>query len=367
MLRVRIILWIIFLLIWFVWDFLPVIPWPLLTYFSMIFLQIADKNCFATTQLVIFWIIMVLITFVDYITPVIGTKKMWWTKRWTRWSMIWLILWVIVLPLFGIVLWPFGLIWLLWWPFIWAYIWEILYQKNHDVILSKALRSASAEKNLKKTKNSSQWQIINRKKALKAAFWSFMWFLGWILIKVIYTIVVAIYVFPRIRFAVWHKDNIAENYWELKEIDYTIPEFKLINKWQYYDIKFEWTKVSYNTWENWNNRFIINDTNNDQWSCHRNNKPVSLVADNWKLYINILDTCGWWSGDWYVSKLELNNAWNLKLVWCFRYDNRWQFENDYYDNNWNRYFEWTTQYEKLNKAELLDCEWNFEVIYENNI
>jgi len=204
MLRVRIILWILFLLIWFVGDFLPVIPWPLLTYFSMIFLQIADKNCFTTTQLVIFWIIMVLITFVDYITPVIGTKKMWWTKRWTRWSMIWLVLWVIILPLFGIVLWPFGLIWLLWWPFLWAYVWEILYQKNHDVILSEALRSASAEKNLKKTKNSSQWQNINRKKALKAAFWSFMWFLGWILIKVIYTVVVAIYVFPRIRFVFHH-------------------------------------------------------------------------------------------------------------------------------------------------------------------
>ena len=192
MLRIRIILWIIFLLLWFIGDFLPILPWPLLSYIAVIFFQIADKNCFTTAQIVILWIFMALVTAVDYVTPIIWTKKMWWTKRWTRWSTIWLIVWVIILPLLGIVLWPFGLIWLLWWPFVWAYIWEILYQKNEI-------------KKLQNTKSKKKKQLeLNRKKAFKAALWSFIWFLWWILLKVIYTIVVARYIIPRFWFIIHH-------------------------------------------------------------------------------------------------------------------------------------------------------------------
>ena len=352
MLRLRIILWIIFLLLWFIGDFLPILPWPLLSYMAIVFFQIADKNCFTTSQMIIFWIAMAIITTVDYITPIIWTKKMWWTKRWTRWSTIWLIVWVIILPLLWIVLWPFGLIWLLWWPFAWAYIWEILYQKNEI----KKLQNNNSKK---KTQPE-----LNHKKALKAALWSFIWFLWWILLKVVYTIIIAVYLIPRIGFAIWHKSQVDENYREVRESNYTTPqEFKVINKWQYYKIRFENTKVSYSTWENRINWFYIKDKND---SCHINNKPVSIFTKEWKLYINILDTCWAWSWDWYVSKLELKKDWNLKLVWCYRYDNRWQFENEE-DENWNRYFEWTTQYEKLNKTELSDCDWNFNVIYYNNI
>ena len=42
---------------------------------AIIFFQIADKNCFTTTQIVILWIFMALVTAVDYITPIIWTKK----------------------------------------------------------------------------------------------------------------------------------------------------------------------------------------------------------------------------------------------------------------------------------------------------
>mgnify|MGYP003320931280 CR=1 FL=1 len=194
MTRLRIILWILMLILGFLWDFLPILPWPFLSYLAIIFLQIADKNYFTIGQIIILWIIMAIVTVIDVITPIIWTKKMWWTKRWTRWSTIWLIVWVIILPIFWIVLWPFGLLWLLGWPFLWAYIGEILYQKKYDVILSEA-------KNLKKTKkdysqSSSEWQTLNHKKALKAAFWSFLWFLWWILLKVTYTIIIAIYFFP---------------------------------------------------------------------------------------------------------------------------------------------------------------------------
>ena len=194
MTRLRIILWILMLILGFLWDFLPILPWPFLSFVALVMLEISDHDAFSTRFLIVMWILCALITVVDYIVPVIGTKKMWWTKWWTRWSTIGLIVWVIILPLLWIVIWPFWLIWLLWWPFLWAYIWEILYQKKHDVILSEA-------KNLKKTKkdysqSSSEWQTLNHKKALKAAFWSFLWFLWWILLKVTYTIIIAIYFFP---------------------------------------------------------------------------------------------------------------------------------------------------------------------------
>lgn len=194
MTRLRIIFWILMLILWFLWDFLPILPWPFLSFVALVMLEIYDHDAFSTRFLIVMWTLCALITVVDYIVPVIGTKKMWWTKRWTRWSTIGLIVWVIILPLLWIVIWPFWLIWLLWWPFLWAYIWEILYQKKHDVILSEA-------KNLKKTKkdysqSSSEWQTLNHDKALKAAFWSFLWFLWWILLKVVYTIVIAVYFFP---------------------------------------------------------------------------------------------------------------------------------------------------------------------------
>ena len=164
-------IWIIILFLWFLGDFLPILPGPILSYLALVMIQIADKP-FSTNFMIILAVTAALITTVDYIIPVIWTKKMWGTKRWTRWSTIWLIVWVIILPILWIVIWPFGLIWLLWWPFLWAYIGERLLQ-------------------------SYKKQKSNNKKALKAAFGSFLWFISGIFLKLLYTVVVAIYFFPK--------------------------------------------------------------------------------------------------------------------------------------------------------------------------
>ena len=169
---ILIIIWAIMLFLWLLGDFLPILPWPILSYLALVMLQIANKT-FSTEFMIIFAIIAILITTVDYIIPVLWTKKMWWTKRWTRWSTIWLIISIIILPMLWIIIWPFGLIWLLGWPFLWAYIWEKLYQ----------------------THKKQKW---NNKKALKSAFWSFLWFISGILLKLLYTIVIGIYFFPKI-------------------------------------------------------------------------------------------------------------------------------------------------------------------------
>lgn len=163
---------ILALILWFVGNFLPILPWPPLTYLALILIQIMNKS-FSTQFLIIMAVVCIAITIIDYIIPIIWTKKMWWTKRGINWSTLWLIIWVVILPLIWIVIWPFGLIWLLAWPFLWAYIWEIAYQKY------------------KKHKQ-------DNKKALKSAFWSFLWFISGILIKVIYTIIVLIYISPKI-------------------------------------------------------------------------------------------------------------------------------------------------------------------------
>lgn len=166
-----IIIWFIVILLGIIGDFLPIMPGPIMSYVALILLQIADK-AFSTEFMIIMAIVCVIITTVDYVVPVIWTKKMWWTKRGTRWSTIGLITGIIILPLLWITIWPFGLIGLFWWPFVWAYIAERLYQSHKK-------------------------QKTNNKKALRAAFGSFLWFVSGVLLKLIYTIVIAIYFIPK--------------------------------------------------------------------------------------------------------------------------------------------------------------------------
>ena len=168
-------IWIIALLLWFIGNFLPILPGPILSYLALLMIQVVNKS-FSTQFLIIMAIICVLITTLDYVAPIIWTKKLWWTKRWTRWSTIWLLIWIVILPILWIVIWPFWLIWLFGWPFLWAYIWERLYQ-----LYSKQNKS-------NKTKRSN-------KTALQAALGSLLWFASGILLKIIYTITIWLYFF----------------------------------------------------------------------------------------------------------------------------------------------------------------------------
>lgn len=166
-----IILWLFLIILGFIGDFLPILPGPILSYVSLLMIQLATHS-FSNEFMILMAIVAIVITTFDYIIPVLGTKKMGWSKRWTKWSTLWLIIWVIILPILGITLWPFGLIWLFWWPFLGAYIWERLYQAH-------------------KKQNS------NNKKALKAAFGSFLGFLTGIFLKLVYTIIIIIYIMPK--------------------------------------------------------------------------------------------------------------------------------------------------------------------------
>ena len=100
---------------------LPVIPGPPIAFIGMLILHFAGESyAFSTTALVIYGLLAIVVTVIDYIVPVWGTKKFGGTKYGTWGSTIGLIVGAIVFPFFGIVLGPFGLLGIILGPFVGA-------------------------------------------------------------------------------------------------------------------------------------------------------------------------------------------------------------------------------------------------------
>ncbi|MCX6823966.1 MAG: DUF456 domain-containing protein [candidate division SR1 bacterium] len=119
-------------------SLLPVLPGPLLAYIAFILLQLTSAHPFSWTFFIVRAMIIIFLTILDYFIPSRGTKKFGGTKRGVRGSNIGLVIAVIILPLFGIVLGPFGLLGLIGGPFLGAYLGEKYAGKQHE----HALRSA---------------------------------------------------------------------------------------------------------------------------------------------------------------------------------------------------------------------------------
>ncbi|MCF7834630.1 DUF456 domain-containing protein [Candidatus Gracilibacteria bacterium] len=120
-------------------SILPVLPGPQLVYVALILLQFTPAHPFSTQFLIILGLINVFVLVLDYIIPIRGTKKFGGTKHGTRGSTVGLIVGVIILPILGITIGPFGLISLIGGPFLGAYIGEKIGGKDHK----KALKSAT--------------------------------------------------------------------------------------------------------------------------------------------------------------------------------------------------------------------------------
>ena len=159
-----IIIGILLLVLGFIFCILPILPGQILSYFSLVLLQFTDNKPFEEDFLVLMAVIAVGVTALDYIVPVIGTKKFGGTKRGVRGSMIGLVIGVVVLPITGIVLGPFGILGIILGPFLGAYIGE----------------STGGQ---------------DSKQALRAAFGSFIGFLAGTMMKIAYTVVVGYYFF----------------------------------------------------------------------------------------------------------------------------------------------------------------------------
>lgn len=159
-----IVIGIIVLLIGFVGCVLPVIPGPAVSYISLLILQLKNDAPFSTKTLLILGLIMAIVTVLDYVVPVIGTKKFGGSKLGVRGSTIGLIVAVIILPVMGIVIGPFGLFGLIFGPFLGAYVGETMTGKDSNA-------------------------------SFKAAFGSFIGFITGIIMKLAYGGVVVYYFF----------------------------------------------------------------------------------------------------------------------------------------------------------------------------
>jgi uncharacterized protein YqgC (DUF456 family) len=140
-------------------SILPGLPGPPLSYLGILLLHWTRFAQFSSKMLVTWAVIVLIVAILDYVVPIWGTKKYGGTRAGVRGSIIGLIVGIFFLPL-G----PFGLIGILGGPFLGAWIGEIY---------------AGQE----------------QKKALRAAYGSFVGFLAGTLMKIAVSLVLAFYFF----------------------------------------------------------------------------------------------------------------------------------------------------------------------------
>ncbi|MBN1157858.1 MAG: DUF456 domain-containing protein [Bacteroidales bacterium] len=143
-------------------SILPGLPGPPISYLSLLLIHWTRFAQFSMNTLLVFAVIVVIVSVLDYVVPIWGTKKYGGTRAGVRGSTIGLIIGVILLPLMGIVIGPFGLIGILGGPFLGAWIAE---------------RAAGQQSD----------------KALRAAFGSFIGFLAGTLMKLVVSFVIGFY------------------------------------------------------------------------------------------------------------------------------------------------------------------------------
>jgi hypothetical protein len=155
---------VILLIIGLVGALLPGLPGPPLSYIALVLLQFTTNPPFGEDFMIIMGLIMVAVTLLDYVVPIYGTKKFGGSKQGVRGSTIGLIVGIFVLPVLGIVIGPFGLFGIILGPFIGAYLGEKMSGKDSDA-------------------------------ALKSAFGSFIGFIAGTFMKLVYSLVAAVYFF----------------------------------------------------------------------------------------------------------------------------------------------------------------------------
>jgi uncharacterized protein YqgC (DUF456 family) len=139
---------------------LPGLPGVPVSWLGLLLLDLSHAADYTPAYLIIYAAVALIITILDYVIPIIGTKQLGGTKAGTKGSTWGLVVGIIVLPLLGITLGPMGIIGILGGPFLGAYLGE-------------------------------KWKG-NKEHALKSAFGSFIGFLAGTIIKTAYGIVVLI-------------------------------------------------------------------------------------------------------------------------------------------------------------------------------
>jgi uncharacterized protein len=161
---VLLILGLICILLGILGSILPGLPGPPVSYLGLLLIHWTRFASFPTGVLIIFAAIVAVVAVLDYLVPIWGTKTFGGSRAGVRGSTVGLIIGMILLPVFGIVLGPFGLFGILGGPFIGAWIGEIYSGKESRL-------------------------------ALRAAFGSFIGFLAGTLMKIVLSVVLAFFYF----------------------------------------------------------------------------------------------------------------------------------------------------------------------------
>jgi len=117
------VLGIILLIVGFVGCILPILPGQAVAFLSLILLQFMSPPRMSGDTIWTLAGIMVVVTVLDYIVPIYGTKKFGGTKRGVWGSTIGLIFGIFILPSI-VLIGPFGVFGIILGPFVGAYIGE---------------------------------------------------------------------------------------------------------------------------------------------------------------------------------------------------------------------------------------------------
>ena len=143
---------IILSLVGIIGCFIPVVPGPPFNYVALILLQLGSNSPFSTDFLILWLIITIVVTVLDYVVPIIGARKLGGSKWGVLGSGLGLLLGLFFFPPFGLIL---G-------PIVGAYVGEVLTGKSGKI-------------------------------AMKAAFGSFLGFIAGTFIKLISSLIMSYY------------------------------------------------------------------------------------------------------------------------------------------------------------------------------
>lgn len=110
---------------------LPVLPGPILGYAALLILMLLPEPVFTSQFLIIWAVVTILVTLLDYVVPVYGTKRLGGSKSGVNGSVIGVVIGFIFLGPLGLII---G-------PFLGAYIGELIAGKQSRVALRSAVGS----------------------------------------------------------------------------------------------------------------------------------------------------------------------------------------------------------------------------------
>jgi len=137
--------------------FIPALPGPPLAYFSLLLMQLTEVRPYSAKFLLIWALVVILVTILDYAIPPYATKKLGGSRNGIIGSTIGIIMGIFIFPPWGIII----------FPFLGALVGEVLAGKE-------------------------------RKAALKAAFGSFLGFISGVFLKLTVTLIIGYYFFSAI-------------------------------------------------------------------------------------------------------------------------------------------------------------------------